>query len=154
MIINSVALILKKNSYLLFSIVLLNIGCQNKSLETFEINNPLLNKELENFISALKKKNTLKEKFIIIEYQYTTERDTIIKVMNARPYTCKDVKGVKSYKGYQVFLFSNLSSATIKKDFNIKKPFTDCYKFVDNRYIDITFEINFRVKNGRAVERI
>lgn len=130
------------------------MGCQNKSLETFEISNPLLNNELENFISALEKKNTLKEKFIIIEYQYTTEHDTIIKFMNARPYTCEDIKGIKSYENYKVFLFSNLPNAKIEKDFNIKKPFMDCDKFVNKRYIDITFEINFKVKNGRAVERI
>jgi len=122
---------------------------------TFSIEDGFFKNDLMEIISLAEKRGIGNNMFLI-EYYCTTNynRDTIVELIHARPYTCNYIKGHMKVKDHDVFLFSGLEDKLIKKEFKINKPYNDCYEYVHERPIDSPPRVQYRIKNGRIVSRL
>ncbi len=92
------------------------------------------------------------DKKIIIEYIFSTNmKDTSLRIINTKPYTCDNIKGCLDYRGYKVFLYTSLKDNHIKKTFKILSKYNDCKDYVNPRPFDNGREAIVKLKNGNIV---
>ncbi len=91
-------------------------------------------------------------KEILIEYIFSENmKDTSLRIINTKPYTCERIKGYHEYKGYRLFLYTTLDDKHISKIFKIHSQYKNCKDFVKPRPFDSGIEYFLKIKNGHVV---
>jgi len=146
----------------IFLLVFIIYSChKNESNDTYIITNSDLAQRLKEFINDSELHNKQNEIItekkiinndIIVALDITNQKDTILTLINAKPFTCNHVKGLISLKGYNVFLYSDMNDDFLKKYFKIMRPLDSCENYIKEQKIDVTFKVNYYIKNERFVK--
>lgn len=150
------------NKYLIYFLSLILLSCTSEnSNNTYEITDKHLTKILDKFIEVSKQHNRQVEVItekkiintdIIMNFYVSNHKDTVLTFINTKPFTCKDIKGLATINGYNVYLYSAMDKNFLDKKFKITKPLDSCEKHIEKRIMDVNFETSYYVRNNTFIK--
>jgi hypothetical protein len=135
---------IKNKSYCF--LFLLIISCYNRNND-YEIKNKEIYFAIDDFIEESKYKAANQSKVLVINF-LKYENDTILYFERTEPYRKKNYKGKIVWKGYDLFLYSNLKSNYII----MNKISQDNLKYATDRNMDLPYRKGYKFEKGKLIE--
>ena len=150
------------NKYLIYFLSLILLSCaSDNSKNTYEITDKHLIKILEQFIKVSEQHNRQVEIItekkiinnnIIMSFDISSYKDTVLTLINTKPFTCENIKGLATMNGYNIYLYSTMDKDFFNKKIKIKNPLDSCEKHIEKRIMDVNFETFYYVRNNTFIK--